>query len=583
MAGGVRNLMGRVFAAFAAPAGAALLVSCGGGGGGGGTSLSFPVSVKVAGLTQGTLQLVEGNGNDSVTVDGSSTTTTRFPTQIAAGSLYYVKVVQQPQGMNCVVLGGAGAANGNVIVNVVCSPSSASPAPAAAQWTWMAGFQMQSPVGSYGAVGVPGGFPGARYGAASWTDEVGNLWLFGGDTVVSGSAVGFFNDLWKYDTASGTWTWWGPAVSANTPYQAGVSIADSGYSSYPGARIFASTWFNTGTGQAWLFGGYGCGEGSGACSSSTVQLQNDLWTFTPSGGWTLVPGGSSSSPNSYPGARFGAATWIDSGGNLWLFGGSGVAVDGTSGDLGDLWEYNPRTKTWTKVSGPSSASTTPPSGTNTCSQSSPPARQNAASWFDGANLWLFGGAVGSGSYSSSTETFYADLWEYVPSSGSWKCWPGNPPVAGGNSLSYTPAARYEAVSWVDPNTHYFWLYGGEGYTGPGAGNGTPGYFNDLWYFDPKALSGSPGIVQQWTQVSVSDTEGGCTTMPGGSNTGVPPRWCPGIYGSQGASATSNLPGARYGSVGWVDANGDFWLFGGDGYGVGSQSVGSLNDLWRYTP
>ena len=565
--------MGSVAAAFAVLAGVALLAACGGGGGGGGSSLSFPVSVKVTGLSSGTLTLHD-NGSDSVTVYGS--TTSSFGAQIAAGSLYDVTVAQQPAGQNCVVLGGAGAANGNVTVNVVCSPSGVSPAPASTQWTWMAGSQTQDLIGSYGTVGVPGGFPGARYGAASWADGAGNLWLFGGDAVVSSSAVGFFNDLWKYDTASGTWTWWGPAASANTPYQSGVV---AGSSSYPGARIFPSTWYNKATGQAWLFGGFGCGSSS-TCNSSSVSVQNDLWTFTPSGGWAQISAGLSTASSSYPGARFGAATWIDSAGNLWLFGGIGVAVDGSRGNLGDLWEYVPGTRSWTVVSGPHSASMLPPSGTNTCSSSSPPARENATSWFDGANLWLFGGGAESGSNSSTTETFFADLWEYSPSTGNWACWPGNPPVAGGSPLpSYTPAARYEAVSWVDPNTGYLWLYGGEGYIGPGAGSGTPGYLNDLWYLDPQTQP-SPGTVQQWTQVSALDTQGGCTTTPG-SSTASP--WCPGVYGSQGASGTSNLPGARYGAAGWVDANGDFWLFGGDGYGSPTNTVGDLNDLWRYAP
>ncbi len=557
--------MGSVAAAVAVLAGVALLAACGGGGGGGSSSLSFPVSVKVTGLSSGTLTLHD-NGSDSVTVYGS--TTSSFGAQIAAGSLYDVTVAQQPAGQNCVVLGGAGAANGNVTVNVVCSPSGVSPAPASTQWTWMAGSQTQDLIGSYGTVGVPGGFPGARYGAASWADGAGNLWLFGGDAVVSSSAVGFFNDLWKYDTASGTWTWWGPAASANKPYQPGVS---AGSSSYPGARIFPGTWYNKATGQAWLFGGFGCGNSS-TCSASSVTVQNDLWTFTPNGGWTLVRGSTAPS-SSYPGARFGAATWIDSAGNLWLFGGSGVAVvNGSSGDLDDLWEYVPSpgtgTGTWTEK--------TPTGVTTACSSSTtPPARQNAASWIDAqGKFWLFGGEIGSG----TTETYYADLWKYTPGSNQWACWPGNPPVGGG-STPYTPAARYEAVSWVDPNTGNLWLYGGEGYTGPGAGSGTPGYLNDLWYLDPQTQP-SPGTVQQWTQVSALDTQGGCTTTPG-SNTASP--WCPGVYGSQGASGTSNLPGARYGAAGWVDANGDFWLFGGDGYGSPTNTVGDLNDLWRYAP
>lgn len=56
----------------------------------------------------------------------------------------------------------------------------------------------------------------------------------------------------------------------------------------------------------------------------------------------------------------------------------------------------------------------------------------------------------------------------------------------------------------------------------------------------------------------------------------------GVYGTLGASSASNLPGARYDSVSWTDAAGNFWLFGGYGYTAGG-SVGALNDLWKYSP
>jgi len=40
---------------------------------------------------------------------------------------------------------------------------------------------------------------------------------------------------------------------------------------------------------------------------------------------------------------------------------------------------------------------------------------------------------------------------------------------------------------------------------------------------------------------------------------------PGVYGSQGVPNASNLPGARYGAVGWFDSSTQaLWLFGGFG-------------------
>jgi hypothetical protein len=42
-----------------------------------------------------------------------------------------------------------------------------------------------------------------------------------------------------------------------------------------------------------------------------------------------------------PGARVLAVSWTDASGNLWLFGGDGYGANGTSGNLNDLWRYQP--------------------------------------------------------------------------------------------------------------------------------------------------------------------------------------------------------------------------------------------------
>jgi len=55
----------------------------------------------------------------------------------------------------------------------------------------------------------------------------------------------------------------------------------------------------------------------------------------------------------------------------------------------------------------------------------------------------------------------------------------------------------------------------------------------------------------------------------------------GTYGSLGMAASSNVPGSRDSAVGWVDASGNFWLFGGAGYASNGDCC-FLNDLWRYS-
>jgi N-acetylneuraminic acid mutarotase len=90
----------------------------------------------------------------------------------------------------------------------------------------------------------------------------------------------------------------------------------------------------------WLFGGGG-------------QF-NDLWKFSPTTKeWTWVSGSNTgnvsgiygtqgvAAASNVPGGREGSVSWIDSNGNLWLFGGIGYDSTGTVGYLNDLWRYQP--------------------------------------------------------------------------------------------------------------------------------------------------------------------------------------------------------------------------------------------------
>jgi hypothetical protein len=111
------------------------------------------------------------------------------------------------------------------------------------------------------------------------------------------------------------------------------------------------------------------------------------------------------------------------------------------------------------------------------------------------------------------------------------------------STENVPGARRESASWVDAAGN-FWLFGGW--------NGV-GYLNDLWKFD--------GTNWTW--------------MSGSMYTGQT-----GVYGTPGSAASENIPGARGAAVGWVDRNGNFWLFGGAGYAPGGTWA-VLDDLWKF--
>lgn len=74
----------------------------------------------------------------------------------------------------------------------------------AQDWAWMQGSQNVNNLPVWGIKGVanPTNNPGARLGAASWTDNNGNFWLFGG---LHGGA--YLNDLWIYSFSTKMWTW----------------------------------------------------------------------------------------------------------------------------------------------------------------------------------------------------------------------------------------------------------------------------------------------------------------------------------------------------------------------------------------
>jgi N-acetylneuraminic acid mutarotase len=108
--------------------------------------------------------------------------------------------------------------------------------------------------------------------ACSWTDNLGNLWLFGGD--LKGTTIYGYsrNDLWKYNVNTNNWTWMkGDGASTAISYSnfgiKGQPAADN----TPGGRRAATTWTDK-QGNLWLFGGLGNTTGPGG-------KLNDLWKY----------------------------------------------------------------------------------------------------------------------------------------------------------------------------------------------------------------------------------------------------------------------------------------------------------------
>lgn len=359
----------------------------------------------------------------------------------------------------------------------------------------------------------------------------------------------------------GQWTWMGGSSTVGTNGgQPGIygTLGTFAAGNIPGGRDSASGWTDS-SGKFWLFGG--------------SPDFNDLWEFNPSTNQWAWMGGSSTagSPGVYgtlgtpdagniPGARYSAATWTDSKGNLWLFGGFGW--------FNDVWEFYPSTNEWAWMGGSDTINQIGTYGTlGTPSVANiPGSRSWASNWTDSNGyLWLFGG-YGYDGYDNLGSL--NDLWMFDPSTNEWS-WkngadsaayynvevPGIYGTLGTPAAGNTPGARYAASNSTDSSGR-FWLFGGDG----DDANGNGGALNDLWMFNPS--------TNEWTWVSGSSSNSAC-----------------GVYGTLGTPATGNVPGSRSDATSWTDNNGDFWLFGGND-GCASDTTGGtalLNDLWEFNP
>jgi N-acetylneuraminic acid mutarotase len=415
--------------------------------------------------------------------------------------------------------------------------------PGTNEWTWMAGDNTignNCPViatlancgqpGVYGTLGEPAptNSPGARENAQSWIDKNGNLWLYGG---LGFDGAGYFaqlNDLWEFDTSTLQWTWKGGNSTVPVLYNcdgcySGIppvpgTEGTPAAANTPGSLFVGTTWADD-KGNFWLFAGWGETPGGYAA------VANDLWEFDPSAGeWTWIGGSpnfgidgrvpgiygtlGTPAPGNFPGSRWEDATWVDTSGNLWLFGGQGADAAGIyEGILNDLWKYDPTIGEWTWMGGSStfSCANYPQqychvSGVyGTLGQPSPGnipgSRLLASSWRDNSgNFWMFGG---TGFDSNSDWSYLNDLWEFNPTTNEWMWVDGSSNTSVGSilgvygtkgvpSAANVPGVRQAAASWTDKYGN-LWLWGGNGYDL----SGTYGNENDMWRYQPPSATPPP--------------------------------------------------------------------------------------------
>jgi hypothetical protein len=513
---------------------------------------SFTVGGTVSGLASGvSVTLLDNGGNAYVAQANGSFT---FSAPVATGSAYVVTVQTQPTGQTCAIGNGTGTVgNANVTnVTVTCTTPSGSD-----QFVWEGGPNSANGTGTFGTQGVAaaGNVPPSRTFSVHWKDAAGNFWLFAGAGVVgSGTGNNVLSDIWKYTPGTGLWTWVGGTSAPNVvPVYGTQGVAAAGNG--PGARQQSASWVDA-AGNLWIFGGSGCITSSG--SICNVASFNDLWKYTPGTGlWTWIGGTTTAyatgvygtqgqaAAGNIPGARFGAASWIDKSGNFWLLGGEAADAHDNVERLNDLWMYSPTSNEWTWVGGSSTyngavyavygMNGVPTAGSWPGAIASPMAVTDAA-----GNFWMFGGYEDvSDQNNDAIVGLVNDVWEYSPTTGLWTSWTG---------LATAPSARWESAGWEDAAGN-LWIYGGGGQVDD---------YGDLWEF--------ASTTGTWTQVG------------GVSAVNTLPSW-----GTLGVPSASNEIGSREAPATWIDGSGDFWLFGGAGPAESQFANYLFNDIWKITP
>lgn len=423
------------------------------------------------------------------------------------------------------------------------------------EWAWIAGSDTVYQRGNYDS--GPAATPGGRSGSATWVDQSGRLWLFGGSGMDARSERKYehLNDLWMFDLSTQEWHWIAGSDTLNQPGVYGIlGVADP--ANVPGARHEAVSWLDQ-LGNLWLFGGVGYDQ------IGERHILNDLWMFDiNSEQWTWMGGSELYDPDpvygimgigstdNNPGARYEHVSWTDSNGKFWLFGGRGYDSEHEWGEHNDLWKYDPDNGEWAWMNGNNVVDQT---GSYSGDQH-PGSRAGMVSFTtSGDKLYLMGG---DGFDSQDYGFLLNDLWEYDPLNNTWTWLSGS---ASGNADGYfglpnngqriLPGAREGTGVW-STRAGKMYVFGGYGLDI----SGHDGQLNDLWEYDV--------FTANWT------------FLKGNSNTDAE-----GYYGELGLRDDRNFPGSRSYSATWTDDSGDLWMFGGATRWWRDQR----SDLWKFDP
>jgi len=383
--------------------------------------------------------------------------------------------------------------------------------PLISQWAYM-GFAGVDEPGNYGIQGIesPANDPGCRgYGAMTWVDTSGNLWLFGGEAFDANLNVGGKSDLWKYNLSNGEWTWMkGPYLVSDLGFYGIKGFASP--SNNPKSRTECSITWSDADNNLWLYGG-----------EFNSGFLNDLWKYNVNTNeWTWVKGDSTvnhaplygaqgiSDTSNSPGSRVCYSKWQSFNGDLWLFGG-----ENHLGALNDLWKYNIQTNSWTWIDGDTIVNDTTTLINGQCFSSidnMPHSRfENRACWILGCDNFDFFG--GWGVYNNNS---FNDIWNYSVITNSWSLINGTVlsnqiPYYGSKNVSNAlnnPGGRAGSVGWRD-NSGNLWLFGGA------IDSNSFCTHNDMWRFVldpccPNLCGNNINVQSSFSAIPLS----GCNTL-----------------------------------------------------------------------
>lgn len=418
---------------------------------------------------------------------------------------------------------------------------------------------------------------------------------------------------------AGEWTWMKGSNIANQAGRFGTKGVSSPLNNPP-CLYEAFEWTDL-NGNFWLFGGISIINGQA----------NALWKFDPlTTEWTWMHGDSTgdsngiygtkgvAAPTNCPGARgYGGLSWVDTSGDLWMFGGEGRDGAGLWGVyLNDLWRYNIASNQWTWMKGGNVWSTmNGVYGTkgvaDTLNTPDGRAEFNGSIRDNENNLWLFGGQA------SNLEP-HNDIWKYSVTTNMWT-W-----IAGSSTTSVVsnygtqnvaspsndPGGRLSFIKFMDSQNNIYFL---------GSARDMGSNVIDVWKFNSLTtewtwLGGDTLINSAGTYNLACDTNsynipkakheiraawqdscgvfffGGFAVASNGLNdlwyynvednnftwvSGTTIANDPGDYGAKGVSSPSNRPPGRGGALPYLDNQKNLWVFGGLAYGT------YFNDLWRF--